>query len=96
MCGTKTRREWSGEFVVLLHRTQTANMVQAMIAAKIVWAFDISLSSPADSSIETGYTDGFVVGPKRYPAKFTPRTQERASIIAKEAQNAESFLSRFD
>ncbi|OAL18763.1 hypothetical protein AYO22_10457 [Fonsecaea multimorphosa] len=73
-----------------------ANMMQAIIAAKIVWAFDISPTSQIDSSIETGYTDGFVLAPKPYAAKFVPRTQERVSIIAKEAEEAEKFLSRFN
>ncbi|KAJ9613321.1 hypothetical protein H2200_003263 [Cladophialophora chaetospira] len=65
-------------------------------AAKIVWAFDIVPSAPIDSSIESAYTDGFVVVPKRYAAKFVPRAKERASIVAKEAEEAERFLSRFD
>ena len=70
--------------------------MQAIVAAKIVWAFDISPSAPVDSSIETGYTDGFVVGPKRYPAKFVPRTPEHAAIVAREAAEAEKYLSRFN
>ena len=71
-------------------------MRQMIITAKIVWAFDILASSTIDSSIETGYTDGFVLGPKKYPAKFVPRSQRRASIVAMEAAGAEKFLSRFD
>ena len=71
-------------------------MMQMIIAATLVWAFDILTSAPVDSSIESGYTDGFVLGPKRFPARFVPRTEKRASIVASEDAEAENFLSRFE
>jgi hypothetical protein len=50
-----------------------------------------SPSSPVDFSIETGYTDGFALGPKKYPAKFVARSEKRVSIVEMEATEAERF-----
>lgn len=63
--------------------------------AKLVWTFDITSHSPVDTSIETGYTGGFLLCPKNYPARFTVRSEKKAAIVEKEFAVAEEYLHRF-
>jgi hypothetical protein len=70
--------------------------MQMLTMAKIVWAFDITSTQPVDTSMETAFTNGFVVAPKEYPAKFIPRSQDHVRVVEEEALKAEEFLKRFD
>ncbi|KAK5107151.1 hypothetical protein LTR62_001676 [Meristemomyces frigidus] len=64
--------------------------------AKLVWTFDITSTKPADASMETGYTSGFLVCPKKFPAVFTVRSEVKAKISEAEYVKAEQFLSQFE
>jgi hypothetical protein len=63
--------------------------------AKIVWTFNITSSSPVDTSIETGYSGGFLLCPKKYPAIFTVRSEKHRQIVEREYGEAEMFLQKF-
>jgi hypothetical protein len=65
--------------------------------AKLVWLFDISRGSAAvDSAVETAYTDGFLIAPKRFPVEFVPRSQERVRITRQELRDCQSVFSRYE
>ncbi|KAL4811050.1 cytochrome P450 [Aspergillus unguis] len=64
--------------------------------AKLVWAFDIEMDeSPPDASIETGYEGGFLVCPKRFPVRITPRSELHAAIVKREFEGLKGFFERF-
>ena len=64
--------------------------------AKFVWAFDITSTEPVDTNFATGYLNGFVTSPLKFPAKFVPRSEKHIEVIEKEAVEAEKFMSRFE
>ncbi|KAL5044374.1 hypothetical protein BDW71DRAFT_215741 [Aspergillus fruticulosus] len=61
--------------------------------AKIVWGFNLEKvpSNPPDISIETGYSGGFVMHPKKFPIQITPRSEERAAVIRMEFEALKGF-----
>ncbi|KAF4335762.1 oxidoreductase [Fusarium beomiforme] len=47
-----------------------------------VWAFDMRpAAEDIDDSMETGYTGGFLVAPKKFPVRITPRSADREAVI---------------
>ncbi|KAK6008854.1 hypothetical protein QM012_000757 [Aureobasidium pullulans] len=65
--------------------------------AKLLWGFQIErkLNSsgvpiPIDTDPEIGYTEGFLVCPKAFECKITPRSQLRADTISREFELARS------
>jgi hypothetical protein len=64
--------------------------------AKSVWSFDITSVEPPDTNMETGFTNGFIVAPKQYAAKFIPRSEKHVRIIEEEDFKAEEFRKQFD
>lgn len=63
--------------------------------AKLAWAFNITSAETLDDNIETAFTDGILLHPKKYPAKFIPRDERRVAIIETEFRVAEAFLKQF-
>jgi hypothetical protein len=68
--------------------------------AKLSWGFNI-LSSPdssakVDASVSTGYSDGFVFSPKKFPAWFIPRSDKHMDIIAREFEAAKSTFALYE
>lgn len=63
--------------------------------AKLAWAFNIVSTETLDDSVETAFTDGILLYPKKYPAKFIPRDEHRVTIIESEFKPAELFLRQF-
>jgi hypothetical protein len=63
--------------------------------AKLVWTFNISSVKALDTDIETGFSDGILLCPKKFPAKFTPRDDWRVAILEAEFEGAEIFLKQF-
>lgn len=65
--------------------------------AKMVWAFniekDVSASSP-DISVDTGYEGGFLICPKKFPLKITPRSDAHAAILKAEFEEMKEFYER--
>ncbi|KAI5456084.1 cytochrome P450 [Mariannaea sp. PMI_226] len=65
--------------------------------AKLVWLFDITKgSTEVDSKVETAFTDGFIIAPKKYPVNFVPRSPSRSRITRQELQDCQSVFSRYD
>ena len=68
--------------------------------AKLTWGFNI-LSSPdssaeVDTNVVTGYSDGFVFGPKRFPAWFTPRSDRHKEVIMREFEAAKAIFALYE
>jgi hypothetical protein len=68
--------------------------------AKLSWGFNI-LSSPdssakVDASVSTGYSDGFVFSPKRFPTWFTPRSEKHKEIIMREFESAKAIFALYE
>ncbi|KAL4881003.1 cytochrome P450 [Aspergillus karnatakaensis] len=61
--------------------------------AKLVWAFNLERDEAAkpDISVETGYEGGFLVCPKKFPIKITPRSEAHAAIIQREFEGLKGF-----
>jgi len=64
--------------------------------AKIAWAFDLSPGAEAvDVGIETAYTDGFLIAPKKFPISFTPRSSRHRDVIEEEFEAIQPFFERY-
>ncbi|KAL4795223.1 cytochrome P450 [Aspergillus venezuelensis] len=63
--------------------------------AKMVWAFDIRRDEwqgrQVDVSVETGYEGGFLVSPKRFPARIRPRGEVYEEVIRREFEGLKGF-----
>ncbi|KAK3688655.1 cytochrome P450 [Podospora appendiculata] len=72
-------------------------------AAKLLWGFDFAQQRdaqgrlvPIDTDPLTGYTEGFLVCPKAFACRVTPRSEARAATIRREFGVAErDVLSRY-
>jgi hypothetical protein len=66
--------------------------------AKITWGFDISAAEgqEVDWDVKTGYTDGFVFSPKRFPVNITARSEKHREIFETEFQAQRDILARFE
>ncbi|SCV48561.1 related to O-methylsterigmatocystin oxidoreductase [Fusarium fujikuroi] len=64
--------------------------------AKLVWAFDIKpAADKIDSSIETGYTGGFLITPKKIPLCLTLRSADRERVIKRDFLKCLELLKKF-
>lgn len=66
--------------------------------AKIVWAFNVErdeVGGPLDFSVETGYEGGFLVCPKKYHIKITPRSETHVKVIEREFHELKGFYEKF-
>lgn len=64
--------------------------------AKLVWAFDLRPGEgEIDDSVDTGYIEGFLICPKQFPLRITPRSDQHAAVIEQELRNVTPFLQRF-
>lgn len=67
--------------------------------AKIAWAFHISAdptSPQLDTDVESGYSDGFVLGPKPFSASFAVRSSRHREVIEREFQEAKTFFQKYE
>jgi hypothetical protein len=64
--------------------------------AKIAWAFDIS-SGPesVNDDIDTAYTDGFLIAPKKFPVIITPRSERHRDVIIKEFEDVKPVFEKY-
>ncbi|KAL4762922.1 cytochrome P450 [Aspergillus foveolatus] len=65
--------------------------------AKLVWAFDferVKGEENVDVSVDTGYEGGFLVCPKKFPIRITPRSEGRAAVIEKEFERLRGFYEK--
>ncbi len=65
---------------------------------KIGWPFDIPAKSsrPADSSVQTGYSDEFVFSPKPFQADFVLRSPKHKEVILQEYEAAKTVFARYE
>jgi hypothetical protein len=64
--------------------------------AKIAWGFDLSPGAGAvDVDIETAYTDGFLIAPKKFPISFIPRSNTHKDVIEREFEAITPFFERY-
>lgn len=65
--------------------------------AKIAWGFDLAAGSDhVDDDISTAYSDGFLIAPKKFPIKITPRSPKHKEIITQEYENVKPFLKKYE
>jgi hypothetical protein len=72
--------------------------------AKLLWAFSFEKAVDAngrtidpDVDYETGYSEGFIVCTKDFPAKITPRSEKRVETIMREFDQAKvETFSQFE
>jgi hypothetical protein len=75
----------------------TIILPQMLNMAKIAWAFDLSAGSDAvNDDIDTAYHDGFLIAPKKFPIKITPRSRCHKEVIMQEYQSIASFWDKYD
>ena len=67
--------------------------------AKIAWAFNIS-ADPASPRLDTdvcsGYSDGFVLGPKPFAVSFTVRSPKHQEVIEKEFRETKQLFQKYE
>lgn len=65
---------------------------------KLVWLFNILPGSAGggDLAVETGYTDGFLIAPKKFPVQFIPRSDAHVKTIKEELQQCQALFSRYE
>ena len=69
---------------------------QMILMAKLVWTFDFAPGEgEIDDSVETGYFGGFLMCPKQFPLKITPRSDAHAKVVEKEFEGVKPFLEKF-
>ena len=65
--------------------------------AKIAWGFELSPGSGAvDADIDTAYSEGFLIAPKKFPVLFTPRSDRHKDIIMKEYEAVQPFFVKYN
>lgn len=63
-----------------------------IMAAKLVWAFDVVAKGELDFSIETGYSGGLVLGPTEFGVELKPRSELRRQAIIDESEATRTWL----
>jgi len=67
--------------------------------AKIAWAFTISADPnlpTLDTDVGSGYSDGFVVGPKPFSASFAVRSPQHREVIEREFGQAKTIFQKYE
>ena len=69
-----------------------------IVMARVAWAFNIAAdpAAPIDSSIESGYTDGFVFSPVPFRAHLEVRSSTHEAIIVQEYEAAKAVLRQYE
>ncbi|TQN70476.1 Cytochrome P450 monooxygenase patH [Colletotrichum shisoi] len=67
---------------------------QALITiAKLTWGFDVIPKGPLDTSVETGFHDGLVMGVSHVDVDILPRSEERRGKILETSSKAETVVA---
>ncbi|KZL85875.1 cytochrome p450 [Colletotrichum incanum] len=67
---------------------------QIMITiAKLTWEFDVVAKGHLDTSIETGYHAGLVLGTTHFDVDIVPRSEHRKNIILEDSARAEKVVA---
>jgi hypothetical protein len=66
--------------------------------AKMIWLFNIRSpgSEKLDMSMDSAFTDGIIVAPKKFPVEFVPRSSQHARTIRTEFETSREFLARYE
>lgn len=60
--------------------------------AKLVWAFNVMATGPIDTSIETGFHGGMVIGPEKFNVEFVPRSEKHRQALFDDFQRLSHIL----
>jgi hypothetical protein len=63
-----------------------------MLAAKLVWAFDVVASEPLDMSIETGFHGGLVIGSESFDVDFVARSEMHRQAVIEDCERTRVWL----
>jgi len=63
-----------------------------MMAAKLVWAFDVVAKEELNMSIETGYHGGLVIGSESFEVKLKLRSEKHRELITNEWEGLRHWL----
>ncbi|EFQ35333.1 cytochrome P450 [Colletotrichum graminicola] len=67
---------------------------QIMITiAKLMWEFDVVAKGNLDTSIETGYHDGLILGTAPFKVDIVPRSEDRKRAILEDSSRAEKVVA---
>ncbi|KAL1866131.1 hypothetical protein VTK73DRAFT_4876 [Phialemonium thermophilum] len=66
----------------------------SITVAKLLWAFDIEAAGPLDTSIETGFHPGLVMGPNPFKVRFIPRSDSRRRAVLEDYRTSEELMSQ--
>jgi hypothetical protein len=47
-------------------------------------------------SMDSAFTDGIIVAPKKFPVEFVPRSSQHARTIRTEFETSREFLARYE
>ncbi|KAK5653767.1 hypothetical protein OQA88_7924 [Cercophora sp. LCS_1] len=65
--------------------------------AKLAWAFDLKPGDgPVDDSVETAYTPGFLIAPKKFPIVITPRSEKHKAVLVREFEAMKPFYEQHE
>ncbi|KAJ4312240.1 hypothetical protein N0V94_007542 [Neodidymelliopsis sp. IMI 364377] len=64
-----------------------------MLAAKLVWAFDVVASEPLDMSIETGFHGGLAIGSESFDVDFVPRSEMHRQAVIEDCERTRVWLA---
>lgn len=69
-----------------------------MTMAKLVWAFDVTPGEGGvlDTSMQTGFKDAILSGPKEFNVRFEVRGNRKKETIERKWREADLFLGRYE
>ncbi|KAK8050089.1 hypothetical protein PG994_011819 [Apiospora phragmitis] len=63
-----------------------------MVAAKLVWGFELEPREPLDLSVESGFHGGLVMGSEDFEVAFVPRSEERRKAMVEDYERTRGRL----
>lgn len=63
-----------------------------MMAAKVIWTFDVIPKKPLDTSVETGFHGGLALGPEPFEVDFISRSDNHRRIIVQDYEKTKFHL----
>lgn len=65
-----------------------------VVLSKLLWAFEIVALGELDTSVETGYHAGLVLGPKQFDVSFVLRNEKRREAIMEDYETSSFMLDQ--
>lgn len=63
-----------------------------VVAAKLVWGFELEPQGPLDLSVESGYHGGLVLGSEPFEVGFVPRSEGRRKAMVEDYERIRGCL----